>query len=105
MRAPLQVRDICTSQMRKFDAEFICSSCREFRRPHLRYNVRRLERAANGKRGRALLELLAARRVCLLPMDVDLSPIEEACRCHLAGRPVEDAGLRKMIARVLARQI
>ena len=46
MRAPLRVRNECTAQMLAFDTAFVCSSCREFRRPYLRSNVRMLERCA-----------------------------------------------------------
>ena len=103
MRAPLLVRNACTAQMLAFDGDFVCSSCREFRRPHLRSNVRMLERCAGGKRGRQLLQLLAARRLAVVPCDVDLTPVEEACRRHLAGEPLADAAMRKFVSRVLER--
>ena len=100
MRAPLRVRNECTAQMLAFDTAFVCSSCREFRRPYLRSNVRMLERCAAGRHGRKLLELLAARRV-QTPCDLDLSPLEDACRRFLAGERLEDACMRKFVARVL----
>ena len=99
LRAPLRVRNACAAQMRLFDPSFVCSSCREFRRPHLRSNVRMLEQHARA-RGRQLLERLAARRVSL-PCDVDLEPIEESCRRFLKGEAVGDADMRMFITRVL----
>ena len=99
LRAPLRVRNACAAQMRLFDPSFVCSSCREFRRPHLRSNVRVLEQHARA-RGRQLLERLAARRVSL-PCDVDLEPIEESCCRFLKGEAVGDADMRMFITRVL----
>ena len=103
LRAPLAVRDACTAQMHAFDAAFVCSSCREFHRPYLRSNIRMLERCAGGRRGRALLEMLAAKRVPL-PCDMDLEPVERGCRRHLAGHTLEDEpAMQRFVARVLDR--
>ena len=111
LRAPLRVRDALGGQMRAFDPAFVGSSCREFRRPHLRANVRLLERCAHGARGRALLRQLAARRVAL-PCDMDLAPVEHACRAFLArGEPppgtagvLDEPAWRLFFRRVLERE-
>ena len=104
LRAPLRTRALCTRQMHAIDPRFVCSSCRAFRRPYLRANVRYLERCAGGgRRGRALLELIASRRLATAA-DLDLTPIEEACRRHLAGEGTAlDPLMSKFVARVLER--
>ena len=95
LRAPLRVRDLLSSLMRRRDAGFVCSSCREFRRPHLASNIRMLERAAHGASGVELLRRLAARRVALA-CDMDLGPVEDACRRFLARQ--QEAPARKGVA-------
>ena len=57
----------------------------------------------NRRRGRALLELIASRRLATAA-DLDLTPIEEACRRHLAGEGTAlDPLMSKFVARVLER--
>ena len=103
-RAPLSARNACTAQMLKFDADFVCSSCKEFARPYLRSNVRMLSKAGRGKAGRGLLELLASRRLRL--PDLDLEDIEHGSRQYLAAGRLDDvtcsAAARKFVTTVLS---
>jgi ectoine hydroxylase-related dioxygenase (phytanoyl-CoA dioxygenase family) len=83
LRAPLAVRDSCTLQMRRFDAGFVCSSCRSIERPYLRWNIKALQRQAKGLHGKALLHVLAARRLAI--PHLELEELEAGCRLYLAA--------------------
>ena len=104
LRASVATRNACAAEMRRFDPGFVCSSCAEFRRPYLRANVRILEKRAHGKTGKALLELLAARRLRML--HVDLEELERGCRAYLAAAKLGMAptpAVSAFIERVLER--
>ena len=85
--------------MRRHEPSFVMSACREWRRPYLRHNVRRLERSAR-RVGKPLLHALAARRLTL--RNIDLEAIEEGCARWLRGQAVDES-IRRFVERVLAR--
>ena len=98
-RVPLAQAERLGAKMRASDSSFVISVCRELPRPWQRHTVRALERAARGRRRRALVEALAARRVCV--PHVELGPLEEGCRAFLSGRPTGEQ-TRRFVSRVLA---
>ena len=99
LRAPLCLLHRLGLRIRQRDPRFIMSVCREWCRPYQRHSVVRLERVS-GRKGAALLQLLASRR---LPLPhIDTAPLEEGCSRWLRREPVDEV-TRRFIERVLAR--
>lgn len=88
LRAPRRVTEKLDAEMRRLGG--VCPYETEFRRPFLRYNVRRLSERT-GLRGEALLRELASSKVRV--PDLDLRPLSRACDQWLRTRsaPTEHA--------------
>ena len=97
--APLRRLNELGDAMRRHEPSFVMSVCREWRRPYLRHNVRRLEQCAR-QTGRPLLHALAARRLNM--PNVDLETLEVGCARWLRGQVVDEP-IRRFVERVLAR--